>query len=150
MAAPINGEPGLHEGLNAPSRVSRIVALGFYDGATDGILQIGEQGPVYRFEVPEELDESVAVTSVERPFDLRPLPSDAIDRLVVLLAPHVPARWPFWFVRWPDIPEADKQALAAQIDSTLSEAGPAIWRITTPDPWRFSTVTAAPRSVLSS
>jgi hypothetical protein len=150
VALSANGEPGLHEGLNVPSRISRVIALGFYDGATDGVLQIGEQGPVYRFEVPEEMDESVAFTSTERPFDLRPLPPDALDRLVALIAPYLPVRWPFWFVRWQEIPEAVKPALMGQIDSILAEAEPPTWRITTPDPWAFSTVSAAPRAVLPS
>ena len=47
MNTPLPG-PHLHEGRHFPSPVERILALGYYDGPTEGVLRCGT-GEVYRF-----------------------------------------------------------------------------------------------------
>jgi hypothetical protein len=140
--AAVTNIAGLHDGLNQPSPFTRVLVLGFYDGATEGVAQAGDAGPVYRFELPADVDEAAALTAASRPFELRPLPSDALDRLATVLTPYLVPAWPVWFARW-DFPteEAEREA-SARIDAILAEAGPVEWRIATPDPWDFSTVRA--------
>lgn len=142
MPTASNGCPGLHEGPNQPTPFTRAVVLGIYDGATEGVLQVGDGGPVYLFGLPDGVDEGKALTATERPFDLRPLPRDALDRIVSVLAEFQPPTFPIWYPGWQYPTDQIAQDVLARVDSILAEAGPVEWRITTPDPWGFSSVRA--------
>ena len=51
----------IREGTNDPSPIARVIALDWYDGPTDGVLQIGNDGPGYRFallDVRQSADEA--------------------------------------------------------------------------------------------
>jgi hypothetical protein len=124
--------------------VTRFLALGGYDGATDGVLQCGDGGSVYRFELPADVREDVAVTARERPFDLRPLPPDALDRLTAILSPHSPPRWPGWYFPWQFPSEDVERDVDARVAAVLAEAGPPVWRATTPDHWNLTPLTVRP------
>ena len=69
------------EGGAFPSPVLKILALGYYDGPTDGLLQC-ENGLVYRFEILAWDSEAQDV----RVFSLAPMPPTAFDRLAELFA----------------------------------------------------------------
>lgn len=129
---------------NGPSPITRFIALGNYDGATDGVLQFGDHGPVYHFALPPDVDEAEAVTAPDRPFDLRPLPVEALDELTAILSPYSSPAWPGWFVPW-RFPSAEIEArVDERVTAVLARAGPPVWRLTTPDPWRFSAVRLRP------
>src|SRR5262245_10767151 len=53
MNTPLPICPGLREGNNYPSPVTRVLALGYYDGPTNGVLQCGDGGPVCKFNLIE-------------------------------------------------------------------------------------------------
>lgn len=141
MAGTSNGVCDFRPGPDRMFPVTRFVVLGFYDGATDGILQLGDGGPVFRFELPADEGEAEALTSSERTFDLRPLPADALDRLTIVLAPYHPPTWPGWFPRWVFPNERTERDVEAGVAAILAQSGPVIGRLTTRDPWRFSAVT---------
>lgn len=117
--------------------IYRAIVLGFYDGATDGIMQFDTNGTVYHFELdPKDGDSGLLFP--ERPFVLRPLPSDVLDRLIALFAPHEAPRWPVWFLRWQELDVGTRNVLDPKIEAILAEAGPVTFRLTTSDPWTFS------------
>ena len=112
-------------GLAKPTRCRRLIVFGYYDGATDGVLE-ADTGDVYRFDMqgegynPDGLD--------RRTYLFRPLASDALDRLAAVIGKYIPPSWPGWFPIW-EFPDTDAQAAVEnQIDAILSEAGPAQWQ----------------------
>ena len=111
MAGATNGAPR--------SAVGRVLVLGYYDGATDGVMEFGEA--VYRFDPADEGD--LVPDVVVRRYTLRPVPADALDRLAAALALLGPATWPVWCPRW-QFPTADDQRAAeAAVDAILAESG---------------------------
>ena len=136
-----------HAGINAPSGVSRVLILGYSDGATDGVLQFGDGGPVYRFDLEREAHNPGGCD--ERTFELRPLPADALDRIAAGLEPYQPSRWPVWAPLW-TFPTAEaRQAVERLVDDVLAEAGPVTWAITTTDTVAFARFMAVPAGAAS-
>jgi hypothetical protein len=132
----------LRRGVNDPSPVTRVLILGYQDGATDGVLQLGDGGPVYRFEMTGERHNPDGCD--ERTFDLRPLPTGALDRLAGVLAPYHAPRWPVWAPIWTFPSDDARSAAEAAVDAILAEAGPAVWAVTTADTTRFARLVAEP------
>jgi hypothetical protein len=116
------------------SPAQRILALGFYDGPTEGLLQC-ETGRVYHFKILAWDQESQDV----RVFGLAPMPPGAFDRLTELFAQHEEPRWPFWV---PSGSEVQKGTL----DAILKEGDPVDWVIATDE---NGTIMAAKRALPS-
>lgn len=106
-----------------PSPVVRVIALGYYDGPTEGVLQTAE-GAAYRFDLigeehnPDGLD--------DRTFALRLLPEGAFEEVAELVggsaAAVVVARWP--------VAGPDRQAeIDRRLDALLASAGPSVWKL---------------------
>ena len=132
---------GITNGQNGTPReytsVDRVIVLGFYDGATGGLLQFEENGSEYQFDLDPEYGEP-GLTTTGRSFILRPLPANAIQRVITAITPFETPRWPVWFVRWHELSESSRENLSAVIDAIEADAGPAIWQMSTADPWSFS------------
>jgi hypothetical protein len=140
VAATTNGAADIRAGLNDPAPVSRVLILGYYDGATDGVLELG--GRAYRFAMADEgrLPDGPG----GRAFELRPLPPGSLDRIAAALTPYHAPGWPVWAPLW-DFPTADARlAVERAVDEVLSETGPPAWSITTTDTVQFRTFTATP------
>ena len=110
---------GLREGIRYPSPFSRVLALGYYDGPTEGLAQCGHAGPTFRFVM---LDNIVGDPEELRIFEMSPLPAGAMDQAAQLLALHESPRWPVWVPGW-------QAECKAGIDRILQETGPAEWLI---------------------
>jgi hypothetical protein len=122
-------------GVHEPRPASRVLVLGYYDGATDGVIELGP-GKVYRFDLTEEVH--LVVGRDERTYTLRPLPTDALDRIVAVIAPfHQEPLWPAWAPLWTFPTEADDDRATAEVDAILNEATNPIGRLTTADYWDF-------------
>lgn len=110
-----------HGGTNYPSPVQRVMAFGYYDGATEGVLQCRD-GQTYRFDLlawePETQDLRI--------FCLSPLPSPAWEQLIGLCAAHESPRWPFWLVGW-------HEGLHQSIQDILQQAAAVEWVVATED-----------------
>lgn len=134
-------------GVNAPSPVSRVIVFGYYDGVIDGVMRLGETGPVYQFEF---VDETHTPDGADlRRYELRPLPSDAFDQLTSAVGEHIPPNWPVWLPIWKFPTPQTQEAVEQRVDAILELAGEPLWQITTADTARFGTVTATPlRSVV--
>lgn len=134
-------------GPHALPPVTRVLILAYYDGATDGVLQVGEDGPEYRFEMTDEQRNPDGLDV--RTFDLRPLPAGSLDRVAAALAPYHPARWPVWAPLWTFPSDVDRQAVERAVDEVLAGAGPPEWAVTTSDTVEFSTLhaTRAPAGI---
>jgi hypothetical protein len=118
--------------------ITRVLVLGYYDGATDGVLQCGEGGPVYRFDMIDE--ERVEDGMDSRTYQLRPLPSGSLDRLVEALVPYQPPAWPTWVPIWKFPTEKDQRSVEGIFDAVLDAAGPLEWELTTSDTVEFRSI----------
>jgi hypothetical protein len=106
---------------------------GYYDGATHGLLQFGDDGPVFRFDLADPEWEEKGPSSVERTYTLRSLPADALDRFAAAIVPYITPRWPAWCPVWHfPTPEIWRE-VETRTDAILAQAGPPEWTITTSD-----------------
>jgi hypothetical protein len=76
---------------NSPSPFTRIVALGFYDGPTFGVLRCNACQSDYKFDMLA-WDETHEV----RVFRLGALPSGTLEQCVQVLGTVSPPQWPVW------------------------------------------------------
>lgn len=129
---------GVTNGASHRPAVSRVLVLGYHDGATDGIILFADAGPTFRFELADGADVLPGATT--RRYTLRPLPAGSLDRLVVALAPLGPAAWPVWCPIWRFPSEEVRGQVEAVVDEVLAAAGPPAAELTTADPFRFDTV----------
>ncbi len=135
---PIDFQPG----INDPSPVTRVLILGYYDGATDGVLQLGEGERSYRFAMLQGGES--AEESDGREFQLRPLPPESWDRLVAIIGEHIPPSWPNWAPLW-RFPSPEIQCdVEAEVDAILDRAGGVEWEIATYGAGEFGRVIATP------
>src|SRR4051794_28105965 len=113
----VSGQPPgqLHEGRNYPSPVQKILALGYYDGPTEGAL-LSAPDRVYRFRLLAWDEE----TQDLRFFALAPLPPPAFERLAGVFARHETPRWPVWVASGQGGPQRAVEAI-------LGQAGPIEW-----------------------
>jgi hypothetical protein len=121
----------LHEGCNFHSPFTKILGLGYYDGPTNGVLQVGTSGQIYRFDLVDELHNPEGLDL--RLFVLAPLPSTALVRLEHAYAPYWTPQWPLWVPIWHFPNPADRQAVEKLTDEVLQQAAPAEWVIATQD-----------------
>jgi hypothetical protein len=108
----------LHEGAQYPSPFTKILALGYYDGPTDGVAQCDPAGPVYKFQLLAWDGE----TQDRRIFGLAPLPPTALEQLTRAYARSQTPHWPVWVPAW-------QEGMAQQKDQILGQAGPVEWII---------------------
>jgi hypothetical protein len=109
------------EGANYPSPVQKVLAFGYYDGPTEGVLQCAD-GQTYRFDLLTWDQE----TQNLRVFGLSPLPRPAWDQLIALCASHETPRWPVWVLSW-------HEGLHQPIEDVLRQAGRMEWVFATED-----------------
>jgi hypothetical protein len=141
MNASLSTDPGLREGIHYPSAVTHVLALGYYDGPTNGVLQCGSGGPVYKFDLIEGPFSTEEGLWDMRVFALAPMPSNALAQLAEAYARFWAPRWPVWVPIWHFQDPADEQAMSRLTDDVLRRAGPAEWVIATTD--LLSTIRAA-------
>lgn len=112
--------------LARPASCRRIIVFGYYDGATDGVLE-ADTGDTYRFDMQGEVYNPDGLD--RRTYIFRPLPSDALDRLAAVIGKYMPPKWPGWYPLW-KFPDAESQAaVEKQVDAILDQAGPARWEV---------------------
>jgi len=128
-------------GLNDPSSVSRLIVFGYYDGATDGVLELAN-GLVYRFDWTDETHNPDGVDT--RRYDLRPLPPDSFRQLTTIIGEHIAPTWPVWLPIWKFSTEQAQEAVERKVDAILERAGEPTWQISTAETTSFGTLTAVP------
>lgn len=120
-----NGRADTSGGVS-PASCRRLIVFGYYDGATDGVLE-ADTGDVYRFDLEGEEYNRDGLD--RRTYHLRPLSTDALDRLTAAICKYIPPAWPGWFPVW-EFPDPEAQAVVeSQVDAILNEAGPVRWEV---------------------
>ncbi|HKI37454.1 MAG TPA: hypothetical protein VKA46_36705 [Gemmataceae bacterium] len=137
MNAPLTVNLGFREGSDYPSPVTRVLALGYYDGPTEGVLQVGPSGGVYRFAMTDEFPGEGTNDTDLRSFTLSPLPPGSLDALVDLLAKALALSllpdWSVWVPVWRFPSSAIQKEVEGQVDGLLQLTGPPVWQVTTDD-----------------
>lgn len=106
--------------VGAQSPFSNILALGFYDGPTSGVLRCAACRTDYRFDLLD-WDEDQAV----RIFRLARLPEGALEECVQALGQPEPPRWPVWMPsRWSLPSEGLRQEADRAVQQILDRAVP--------------------------
>jgi hypothetical protein len=118
------GQP-LHEGTHFPSPFTRVLALGYHDGPTNGLLKCGRGDQIYKFDRLDGDDVRI--------FALAPLPSPALEQLAEAYARYLTPHWPVWVPLWHFPTRADQEAMELLTDQVLQQAGPVEWVIATED-----------------
>ena len=131
-----------HPGVNSPSPVTRVLILGYYDGATDGVLQLGDGERIYRFAMPPEGDSAEETDG--REFHLRPLPPESWDRLVAIIGEHIAPSWPNWAPIWRFPSPEIQRDVELRVDAILDRAGVVEWQIATGGEFGFDSPIAYP------
>jgi hypothetical protein len=118
----VNHQQGLHEGDRFPSPFERILALGYYDGPTEGLVQEATHGAVYAFRMLAWDHE----TQDLRIYALSPLPSETLTDLIAAYASYQAPHWPCWVPAW-------QQELEPPTSAALQRASPPSWIVVTED-----------------
>ncbi len=105
-----------------PGGFAKILALGWYDGPTEGVAQCGSCPATYRFEMLDEEPDWEEGEDV-RIFKLAPLPDNSLDRIVSSLCRHEAPRWPIWVPTWRFESAAEQNAADDEIGAVLATAG---------------------------
>jgi hypothetical protein len=109
---PLVSKP-LPEGRNYPSPVTHVLALGYYDGPTEGLMRCGAEGPTFVFRILAwEAD-----TQDLRIFSLAPLPAAAWAQLVEAYSLLEKPRWPVWVPSW-------YEEMKQPVETALRQASP--------------------------
>jgi hypothetical protein len=114
-----------HAGTTLRSPISKVLALGYYDGPTDGVLTCAS-GEVFKFDLLDEVPADV------RHYSLAPLPVEAWTALVNVISPYEPPRWPVWCPLW-RFPSDVRPEIERQVAAILQQAGQAQWLIEAED-----------------
>jgi hypothetical protein len=101
-----------------PSPFDRVIALGWYDGPTEGLIRCAACGQVYRFDLLDSVDEDRGI----RLYSLAPVPADTMNRLVEVLSPFMTPSWPMWAPLWKFPSEADRIAVERTVDELMAKA----------------------------
>jgi hypothetical protein len=106
---------------NAQSAISKILALGFYDGPTSGVLQCATCLSVYKFDMLDWDDDHDV-----RIFRLAALPGDSLTQCVKALAQPESPHWPVWVPsRWNLPSEESREVADRELQRILDRARPA-------------------------
>jgi hypothetical protein len=116
---------GIREGNNDPSPITRVVALDWSDGPTDGVLQVGD-GATYRFQMIDSRSGAPDESDV-RVYGLHPLPADALSRLTDALADTHQPTWPVFWPIWKFPSEDVQRQVEREVEAVLAQAGPLEW-----------------------
>jgi hypothetical protein len=102
---------------------SKILALGWYDGPTEGVAQCATCSAVYKFHMLDE-DRDLEDGQDVRIFSLAPLPPVALDKIVEVCPGAATARWPVWAPLWRFESDAQQKTADDTVDRILDSAGP--------------------------
>jgi len=106
----------------AKSPFSKLIALGWYDGPTSGVLECDICSTAYRFEMLDQdpdWDEGLDI----RIFSLSPLPTGAFAELVEVCEEFFGSPdWPIWVLIWDFGSEAEKNQAAQKIHQIQNRA----------------------------
>jgi hypothetical protein len=118
----------LREGINDPSPIRRLIALGWIDGPTSGVLEI-DDGSVYRFVMLDQHQLETEDAVDLRVYGLYPLPADSLASLVDAIAPFITPRWPTWCPTWSFPTDEIRRDVEKRTDEILRRGGPLTWII---------------------
>lgn len=101
-------------------RVSRLVALGYYDGPTEGVVELADGWGAYSFNmIAADTERDL------RAIKLATLPPTKFDELVRLLEEELgPARWPIWVPMWEFRSDERRRVAEERVNAIYATAEP--------------------------
>jgi len=130
-AASINGRD-FHEGLKYPSPAEKIIALGWYDGPTVGILQCRD-GMVFKFHSRGTVLDWGEEGEDLQLYDFFPLPANSLEHVVSVLSPSQSPRWPLWVPEWAFLSEQEHAAVEKTLEEVELSSGHRQWIVASSD-----------------
>jgi hypothetical protein len=107
----------------------RTIALGYYDGPTNGVIECANCSGEFRFDLLDVIWN--APLDVPRIFSLAPLPEDSLDRLAAVCPQHEwPPDWstrPCWCPHWQFPLAAEQEAAHRQVQEILDLGAAPEW-----------------------
>ncbi len=102
------------------SEPHRVIAVGFYDGPTRGILQCGVCAAEYLFDMIDcnETDDGEDT----RIFSLAPLPLGSFEEVVAVCPKEKGPFWPVWAPRWVFASKQQQESASRRVEEILGEA----------------------------
>jgi hypothetical protein len=103
------------------SPFAKVIALGYYDGPTAGIVQCHSCATAYKFDLlmwDEDQDRRI--------FTLTELPIHAWSSIVNILSPYTSPTWPIWVPLWQFPTEEETTMVNKQIENILQQAKPPV------------------------
>jgi hypothetical protein len=119
----------LRAGEMAVPEGSRLLILDFYDGMTEGIIELGSSGPVLFL----KMTGNELCGEVFRTFHVQELPEDSFEECVRILAEAQAPKWPVWYPIWEFNDEETQHAVEAVFDKVLSQGRRTEWELTSED-----------------
>jgi hypothetical protein len=108
--------------MHVEHRFAKVIALGWSDGPTSGLVQCDTCARVFRFEpLDYELNSAHDETDLYV-FSLAPLPTEAFEQAMLILPGAAEARWPIWCPPWLFPSGADQVAADKRIANILAQA----------------------------
>ncbi len=119
----------LREGAKYHSPFSQLLALGWCDGPTNGLVRSDER--VWKFDQVDEIHNPDGLDL--RVFTLAALPIGAWEGLVRVLGQYQTPNGPVWVLAWQFPSAADTAAVNAAVNEILQGAEPVEWVVAAED-----------------
>ncbi len=111
-------DPSSPDVLLRSAAPSRLISLGFYDGTTNGLVELAD-GRAFRFDMVSWDNQQD-----ERVYCLGRIPAGAFEAAVETLTPLGRPTWPQWLPRWTFASDQEKRAIEHSVDELVRQAEP--------------------------
>ena len=118
---------GLTEGINQPSPIRRVIAWDWHDGLVEGLLQVGDSGPTFKFSLLEE--SSDATENELKVYGLYAMPSESFSQVTELLSAYSRPNWPVWWAVWKFPSDEIRNSVEGRLNEITDLAGSLSWII---------------------
>lgn len=114
--------------LDALSPFGRIIALGYYDGPTSGVVQCSVCSSAYKYEIVAWDDNQDL-----RIYVLAPLREELFVDFVKTLSELEAPKWPVWVPRWGSASKKRDKAINSSLETLLGSASKEEYVLSTED-----------------
>jgi hypothetical protein len=108
-------------------RLSRLIAFGYYDGPTEGVVELADNCGTFFFRLIW-----MDIELETRILRLTNAPANSVDRLTTMLSDLGYPHWPIWIPIWKFVSEDRRLMIESKVDAMFSD-GPTVAVVTCND-----------------